>query len=156
MKLVNKETGLRISIEQSLIDMLVLYGRNQYPKEFGGVLVGYYSDDKRTVNIIDSILPIDFKSTKTSFERGVEGLKEALEEYYRQDPSLVYIGEWHTHPDNNPIPSVTDISAINTIINSKHTFITNPVLLIIGYSKSSVTFGFYAWFENKLFRYEPS
>ncbi|WP_286766684.1 MULTISPECIES: Mov34/MPN/PAD-1 family protein [Sphingobacterium] len=156
MKLVNKETGLRISIEQSLIDMLVLYGRNQYPKEFGGVLVGYYSDDKRTVNIIDSILPIDFKSTKTSFERGVEGLKEAFEEYYRQDPSLVYIGEWHTHPDNSPIPSVTDISAINTIINSKHTFITNPVLLIIGYSKSSVTFGFYVWFENKLFRYEPS
>lgn len=156
MKLVNKETGLRISIEQSLIDTLVLYGRNQYPKEFGGVLVGYYSDDKRMVNIIDSILPIDFKSTKTTFERGVEGLKEALEEYYKQNPSLVYIGEWHTHPDNSPIPSATDISAMNTIINSKHTFITNPVLLIIGYSKSSVTFGFYVWFENKLFRYEPS
>jgi len=156
VKLVNKETGLRISIEQSLIDTLVLYGRNQYPKEFGGVLVGYYSDDKRMVNIIDSILPIDFKSTKTTFERGVEGLKEALEEYYKQNPSLVYIGEWHTHPDNSPIPSATDISAMNTIINSKHTFITNPVLLIIGYSKSSVTFGFYVWFENKLFRYEPS
>lgn len=156
MKLVNKETGLRISIEQSLIDALVLYGRNQYPKEFGGVLVGYYSDDKRTVNIIDSILPIDFKSTKTTFERGVEGLKEALEEYYKQNPSLIYIGEWHTHPDNSPIPSVTDISAINTIINNKNTFIANPVLLIIGYSKTRVDFGFYVWFENKLFRYEPS
>lgn len=156
MKLVNKETGLRIFIEQRLIDKLVRYGRNHYPNEFGGVLVGYYSNDKRTVNIIESILPTDFKSTRTSFERGVEGLEEALEGYYDQDRPLIYVGEWHTHPDNSPIPSATDISAINTIINNKNTSIANPVLLIIGCSKSSVTFGFYVWFENKLFRYEPS
>ncbi|MDR6735206.1 Mov34/MPN/PAD-1 family protein [Sphingobacterium sp. 2149] len=154
MKLVNKETGLRISTEQSLIDMLVLYGRNQYPKEFGGVLVGYYSDDKRTVNIIDSILPIDFKSTKTSFERGVEGLKEPLEEYYKQNPSLVYIGEWHTHPNAAPVPSCTDYYAMREIVDASSVCIDNPVMIIIGLTENSEKLAFYVYMENTFYKYE--
>lgn len=154
MKLVNKETGLRISIEQSLIDTLVLYGRNHYPKEFGGVLVGYYSDDKATVNIIDSILPIDFKSTKTTFERGVEGLKEALEEYYKQNPSLVYIGEWHTHPNVGPVPSHTDYNAMKVIVAADSVSIDNPVMIIIGLTENSEKLAFYVYMENKFYKYE--
>lgn len=153
MKLVNKETGLRISIEQSLIDTLVLYGRDQYPEEFGGILVGYYSDDKRTVNIIDSILPIDFKSTKTTFERGVEGLKEALEEYYKQNPSLVYIGEWHTHPNAAPVPSCTDVAAMDTIANDEDVAITNPILLIITVRADFFKLGLYFYNKGKLMQY---
>lgn len=154
MKLVNKETGLRISIEQSLIDTLVLYGRDKYPKEFGGVLVGYYSDDKRTVNIIDSILPIDFKSTKTTFERGVVGLKEALEEYYKQNPSLVYIGEWHTHPNAAPVPSRTDDYAMREIVDASSVCIDNPVMTIIGLTENSAKLAFYVYMENKFYKYE--
>ncbi|WP_336834475.1 Mov34/MPN/PAD-1 family protein [Sphingobacterium siyangense] len=154
MNLVNKETGLRISIEQSLVDTLVLYGRNQYPKEFGGVLVGCYSDDKRTVNVIDSILPIDFKSTKTTFERGVEGLKEALEEYYRQNPSLVYIGEWHTHPNAAPVPSCTDYYAMREIVDASSVCIDNPVMIIIGLTENSEKLAFYVYMENKFYKYE--
>lgn len=153
MKLVNKETGLRISIEQSLIDTLVLYGRNHYPNEFGGVLVGYYSDDKRTVNIIDSILPIDFKSSKTTFERGVEGLREALEDYYDQSLSLVYIGEWHTHPNVDPNPSITDVAAMDTIANDEDVAITNPILLIITVGTDFFKLGLYFYNKGKLMQY---
>lgn len=154
MKLVNKETGLRIFIEQRLIDKLARYGRNHYPNEFGGVLVGYYSDDKRMVNIIDSILPTDFKSTRTSFERGVEGLEEALEGYYDQDPSLVYIGEWHTHPNAAPVPSCTDDNAMREIVAASSVCIENPVMIIIGITENSAKLAFYVYVENKFYKYE--
>lgn len=154
MKLVNKETGLRISIQHSLLDTLVLHGRDHYPKEFGGILVGYYSEDKRTVNIINSILPTDFVSTKTTFERGVEGLKEELEKYYYQNPSLVYIGEWHTHPNVDPVPSHTDYNAMRLIVNADSVSINNPVMIIICLKEKSVEFGFFIFKENKLHKYE--
>ncbi|QIH37005.1 hypothetical protein G6053_07975 [Sphingobacterium sp. DR205] len=141
-------------IEQSLIDTLARYGLDQYPKEFGGVLVGYYSDDKRTANIIDSILPIDFKSTETTFERGVAGLKEALEDYYHQNPSLVYIGEWHTHPNVAPVPSYTDYNAMRVIVTADSVSIDNPVMIIIGLTEKSAEFAFFIYKENKLYKYE--
>jgi integrative and conjugative element protein (TIGR02256 family) len=154
VKLINEETGLRISIEQSLVDRLMLYGRNHYPKEFGGVLVGYYSEDKRDVNIIDSILPIDFTSSKTTFERGVEGLTEALEKYYNHNPSLVYIGEWHTHPNVDPVPSCTDYNAMREIVAASSVCIDNPVMIIIGLTENSAKLTFYVYMENKFYKYE--
>ena len=106
------------------------------------------------MQITDTILPLKYQASKYSFERSTKGVENEFTEFYTGNPSKFYVGEWHTHPDNSPIPSATDISAINTIINSKNTSIANPILLIIGYSKAVVSFGFYVWFENKLYKYE--
>lgn len=117
-------------------------------------MIGYYSEESKHLHITDTILPKEYQASKYSFERSTKGIENKFTEYYNQLPSKIYVGEWHTHPDNSPIPSSTDISAINTIINNKETSIKNPVLLIIGYSKTKADFGFYVWFENKLYRYD--
>lgn len=146
--------GLSIEADDELLNSLVENGKSHYPNEFGGFLVGYYSDDNRHLNITDTILPKSFKASKYSFERSTQGIEKKLGIYYKKIPQKFYVGEWHTHPDNTPIPSMTDISAINAIINNQNACLANPVLLIIGYSKTKVDFGFYVWFENKLYRYE--
>ncbi|MFC7526986.1 Mov34/MPN/PAD-1 family protein [Parapedobacter sp. GCM10030251] len=146
--------GLSLEIGDELLKKLVEKGKSQYPHEFGGFLVGYYADDNRHLHITDMILPQSFKASKYSYERSTKGIEKKLGNYYKETPKKFYVGEWHTHPDNSPIPSMTDITAINTIINNQNACIANPVLLIIGYSKTQIAFGFYVWFENKLYRYE--
>lgn len=145
---------MSLEADNKLLNSLVEKGKCHYPNEFGGFLVGYYIDGNRHLHITDSILPISFKASKYSFERSTKGIEEQLSSYYRETPKKFYVGEWHTHPVNSPIPSVTDISAINAIINNQNSCLANPVLLIIGYSKTKINFGFYVWFNNKLYRYE--
>lgn len=149
-----EKIGLSIEAEDELLNSLVEKGKSHYPNEFGGFLVGYYADDNKHLHITDTILPKSFKASKYSFERSTKGIEKKLGNYFKETPKKFYVGEWHTHPDNSPIPSSTDISAINAIINNQYACLANPVLLIIGYSKTQVDFGFYVWFENKLYRYE--
>jgi integrative and conjugative element protein (TIGR02256 family) len=149
-----EKIGLSIEANDDLLNSLVEKGKSHYPNEFGGFLIGYYSDENKHLHITDTILPTSFKASKYSFERSTKGVEKKLGNYYKEIPRKFYVGEWHTHPDNSPIPSSTDISAINAIINNENACLANPVLLIIGYSKTKVDFGFYVWFEDKLYRYE--
>lgn len=149
-----EQIGLSLEVEDELLNKLLEIGKTHYPKEFGGFLIGYYSEDKKHLHITDTILPKKYQASKYSFERSTEGIENEFMEFYKGNPIKIYIGEWHTHPDNSPVPSTTDICAINTIINSKNTSIPNPVLLIIGYSQATEDFGFYVWFKNKLYKYE--
>jgi [CysO sulfur-carrier protein]-S-L-cysteine hydrolase len=148
------EIGLSISIDEKLINELIDTGKKYYPKEFGGFLIGNYSDDFKQLNITDTILPMKYRATKYLFQRDALGVDELLKFFYKENPKKYYVGEWHTHPDNLPIPSSTDINAINTIINHKEVAIQNPVFLIIGYNKTEIELGFYVTFKNKLYRYE--
>lgn len=149
-----EKIGLSIEVDDELLSNLVEKGKSHYPNEFGGFLVGYYSNDNSHLHVTDTVLPKNFKTSKYSFERSTKGIAKTLTSYYKEIPQKFYVGEWHTHPDNSPIPSMRDISAINAIINNQNACLANPVLLIIGYSKTKVDFGFYVWFENKLYRYE--
>jgi [CysO sulfur-carrier protein]-S-L-cysteine hydrolase len=148
------EIGLSISIDESLLNELIDIGKKYYPKEFGGFLIGNYSDDFKQLNITNTILPKKYRSTKYLFQRDAIGIDEELKSFYNETPKKYYVGEWHTHPDNLPIPSSTDINAINTIVNYKEVTIQSPVFLIIGNNKTEVELGFYVTLKNKIYRYE--
>ncbi|MBL7933132.1 MAG: Mov34/MPN/PAD-1 family protein [Bacteroidia bacterium] len=125
-----------------------------YPKEFGGLLIGRYSHDKKTCYVTDTILPKKYSSSRSTFERGKEGLKKKLVEFYNNDPPLIYIGEWHTHPDSKPEPSETDKQAMQEISEHENVTIQNPILLIIGVNKQRYEPKFYLSLNNKLYEYE--
>jgi integrative and conjugative element protein (TIGR02256 family) len=149
-----EKIGLSIEADDKLLNTLIEVGKSYCPKEFGGFLVGYYTDDNMHLHITGAILPKSFKASKYSFERSAKGIEKALTNYYEETPKKFYVGEWHTHPNNSPIPSLTDISALNAIINNQNSCLSTPVLLIIGYSKTEVDLGFYVWFKSELYRYE--
>lgn len=154
MKLTNTDIGLSIDIDDKLIRKLIKTGRQHYPNEFGGLLIGYYSDERKTVIIKKTLLPKKYKSSKYSFERGSEGLRKKLEKMYCNSPSLVYVGEWHTHPDNPALPSSVDIAALKEIISDENVSIANPILLIISICKKFEQLCFYVYFKNKIHKYE--
>lgn len=148
-----KEIELSIEIDNELLNILIEKGKSHYPNEFGGFLIGYYSNDNKHLHITNTIFPQSFKSSKYSFERNTRGIDKELKNYYNETPKKIYVGEWHTHPDNSSTPSTTDILAMKTISNIPNCPV-NPVLLILGYSQTKLDFGFYVWFENKLYKYE--
>lgn len=154
MKLINKGKGLTIKMEDMLLKKLCKQGIKYYPNEFGGLLVGYYVDDNKTVVITETVLPAEFKSSRFSFERGSKGLKKILEDLYKQSPSLIYVGEWHTHPDNPAVPSRTDMNALQEIVTHEGVFINNPILLIISITKNKCEPGFFVYANHKVYKYE--
>lgn len=154
MKLENAEAGLKIDVSDKLIDAIFQSSLKEYPKEFGGFLIGYYEDDFKTLNITDTILPIVFKSTKTSFERQTIGVETEFEIFYKQNPSKYYVGEWHTHPDGTTYPSARDLNTINSILKYPQVVIKTPVFLIVGINKLRKELGFYVPLKNKIYKYE--
>ena len=154
MKLTCNSVGLKIEVRQSFIDELYCLGLKHYPKEFGGLLIGYYSEDLKTCIIESSIVPKKFNSSRYFFERGKEGLKQKLTEAYNSTPRLIYIGEWHTHPDGVPSPSNADLNAMIEIAKSPDVSIENPILIILGVTKTEMKLGTYVYSKNKLLKYE--
>lgn len=154
MNFINHEIGLSVKICDQVITKIVNAGLKHYPNEFGGLLIGIYSDDRLTVSISDTILPLTYKSSKVSFDRGNEGLKDLLLDYFDENPPRIYVGEWHTHPNASPLPSSTDIYALQEIVNSSSVNINSPVMLIIGLTQTNKEFGFYVYLNNKIYTYE--
>jgi len=154
LKLVNRNIGLGITIDDSLVEQLFEATQKHSPKEFGGFLVGHYSSDFTVLIITDTILPTKFKATNSLFERDTKGIENDFFKFYEQSPSKYYVGEWHTHPNGLPIPSNTDLTAIKAILNHEDVAIRNPIFLIIGKNRNMMELAFYVPFKNKLYRYE--
>lgn len=156
MNLSCKRIGLTIEISDSLISYIYETGKDHYPNEFGGLLVGQYSEGQQLCIISETILPLEYKSSKYSFERGRVGLMERLKKFYDASPSLIYVGEWHTHPDNPAVPSSTDLAALDEIVRHHEVYITNPILLIISITRSDCKPVFYVPHRNKIYSYKEN
>ncbi|MFC4029223.1 Mov34/MPN/PAD-1 family protein [Zunongwangia endophytica] len=138
-----------------LLQEIGVYGTKCYPKEFGGILIGEYTEDFKTLNIRDTILPKKYKGESYSFERSITGLVEHLKKIYQLKPSQYYVGEWHTHPDGSTHYSNTDLNSMIEIADCKTVNIQNPVLLILSVNKSKVNdLSLYVYDNKKLLKYE--
>ncbi|WP_043707284.1 Mov34/MPN/PAD-1 family protein [Tenacibaculum ovolyticum] len=152
MKLKNTTKDVEIIISDKLFSKISTYGIDQYPNEFGGFLIGYYSNDFKTLTISETILPKVYKGSPSLFQRSVEGIQKDFEEAYKKTPHQYYVGEWHTHPNGSIHYSNTDLKAMISIEQCKTVHIKNPILLIISTNKESINnFKFYLYENKKLF-----
>ena len=146
---------VEVQIPKELLNKLVDAGIKIYPKEYGGFLIGFYTNNFKTLHITETILPSEYKNSKYSFERSAKGIRRVLKNFYDLDPKQYYVGEWHTHPDNSTLFSITDLNAMIEIAECKTVAINNPTLLILSISKTKLNdFGFYVYNDKKLLRYE--
>ena len=149
----NTHTELELSIDEELIRRIADHGRDKYPHEFGGLLLGRYSRNNKMVEIKDTVLPLKYESSRYHFERGSEGLNEILEMHYTATPSLIYVGEWHTHPDGPARPSGTDLKAMRELASDPAVLINNPVLLILEMRKKQFACEWYLFHNEQLLCY---
>jgi integrative and conjugative element protein (TIGR02256 family) len=84
----------------------------QYSKkapESGGVMMGKIINGQ--INVLKLSVPTALdKASRTNFERSKLGAQIILDyEFFNSNGQLTYLGEWHTHPEEFPTPSFTDL-----------------------------------------------
>lgn len=131
--------------ESKLLNYIDDHIRNS-DKETGGVLCGYYTEDKVSAVITDFLEPTkDSILGRASFVRGISGLKEMLDEKWNE--GKYYLGDWHLHPYSSPSASWQDVSQL--IQNSRDGSLKcpEPIMVIIG-GKTNMEINLYICFHG--------
>lgn len=99
---VRKVGEWEICVDTWLIQKMRDYRLSVLPKETGGVLLGSIDTERKIIYLFDSIFaPEDSIEERTSFIRGTEGLLAEFQQYLKiTDNQAMYLGEWHSHPEN--------------------------------------------------------
>lgn len=156
MKLVAKDTNLKLVVDSDVINEIESISIKHYPNEFGGFLVGKYSNDLNILTITKFLLPKKYSSQPMSFKRSTDGISNILQDLFISKKEY-YVGEWHTHPNGSSEYSSTDFNAMKSIAEFETVNIKNPVLLILSISKGRCDgFTFYYYENEKLIPYEES
>jgi integrative and conjugative element protein (TIGR02256 family) len=122
--------GLRVTERcvDRILELCQLAGDN----ETGGIVIGYYASAlDQAVAVLATDAPEDSQSSRSSFSRGIKGLRELLDLHWTEHGHY-YIGEWHFHPAEEPSPSKTDRKNMKRIAGSEHYQCSTPLLLIVG------------------------
>lgn len=97
--------------------------------ESGGIVLGQVRD--KNVYILKVSTPNKFdKASRFSFECNKDAAQVIIDyEFINSGHKTIYLGEWHTHPENYPNPSGVDRKMINNqYLKNK---LNEPFLMLI-------------------------
>ena len=110
---------------------LVVEADRAYPLETGGVLVGYFADNGEPV-IFAAVGPGPAAiHSRYRFTPDHGWQCSQLEILFEQSSGkLVYLGDWHTHPDGLPQMSWLDKRTLRAIAKHPQALTPQPLMLI--------------------------
>lgn len=147
--------GLGLKIDTLVLNEIQVLSEQFYPKEIGGVLVGKYCQDSKMAIVKHIIIPQQVVNGPYFFERKIRWINKELKRFYKEsDGGLIYIGEWHSHPNCEAIPSQTDLEAIQNISKDKGVKVNAPILLIAHVSQGLFYIKPYIFFDEVLYNYK--
>ena len=122
----------RVVARSGPIDEMHSMCRASPSKETGGILIGFYSEDRRTANVIEITgPPPDSERTRDQFKRGVTGLRSLLLGRWQATRQTHYLGEWHYHTAHVPRPSAQDERQMRAVAVDPRYGCAEPLLMII-------------------------
>jgi len=155
IKFIQNELGLTISIESACLDKIYDLVLFHSPNEFGGIFVGNYINNYTEVVISDVIVPKKFKNSFMGFQPDPNDFNSQLKKVYEKyGKRIVYIGDWHSHPNSTNQYSQPDFQSIKSVAKSLNVNTHNPILMIAAFGKDYFDPGFYVYFNDKLYKYE--
>lgn len=136
MIFIDNISNLNLVIDDKIVCVIRKQALEAFPNETGGFLVGKYSDDNRSAIVSLVLNPVKITSGPTSFQRETDGMESVWDELYKE--GLIYLGEWHSHPNGSSMYSATDKKALTNIAQCKDVLIRNPIMLIVSLSKTKI------------------
>ena len=128
----NGTQAFRVVLSDEVVKHMFRLCSANRAQETGGILIGSYSPDCTTANVIEATSPpADSKFGRARFHRGIDGLKEVLDSYWNSQPRIHYVGEWHFHTDNIPWPSPQDERQMKEIARDRRYNCRRPLLIIV-------------------------
>lgn len=118
-------------IKQEVVEELKGYTQRD-GDELCGVLMGTQVGGNR-YRISKISPPCIKRHSRCGCERDATMANHFIEEDYEQsEHTRFYIGEWHTHPENSPIPSTIDYSSIEDNYQTASLVIPFLFMIIVG------------------------
>lgn len=124
----DRKIKIKVTIDDDVLDALHQSALESYPNETGGFLVGNYISNNHA-HVTCLVQPVKKTCRPCSFERSTEGMKTVWDNLFEQ--GLIYLGEWHTHPNGSCDYSITDLETMRSIASSADVQIVKPLLIII-------------------------
>ncbi len=124
----------KIQLASGVLESMRKEAERRFPKESGGVLLGYISPEKkRHAQIVAQIGPgPKAKHRQDRFEPDGEWQAEQIALAYQDSGRIVtYLGDWHSHPLGSGSPSKLDRSTAQAIANTPEARAPNPLMLIL-------------------------
>jgi integrative and conjugative element protein (TIGR02256 family) len=120
-------------INQAVMQSLIAEADRAYPLETGGILVGYVAENGEPV-VRDVIGPGPHAiHRRRRFTPDHQWQCKQLDELYDQSSGLlVYLGDWHTHPDGVPWMSWLDQRTLKKIATHSKARLAQPLMVIGG------------------------
>ena len=121
----------RLIISKAARNILIHETSKSKHAETGGVLCGHYINDTIIITSASGPGPHAVRSID-EFVIDEVYMQHFLDREYEASEGLnIYVGEWHTHPERNPHPSLVDVQSIyERTLEWKHGDI---VFIIIGF-----------------------
>jgi integrative and conjugative element protein (TIGR02256 family) len=100
--------------------------------EAGGIILGKILDNKISITKLSIPTQLD-RASRSNFERHKLSAQIVIEyEHANSNGQLIYLGEWHTHPESNPTPSGQDLTMITNQFKSNFLNVNFCLLMIRG------------------------
>lgn len=125
------EEGASVWIGPAAIEGMIAAASAAGKKETGGILIGRYGPIGWVADIVEATpKPKGSLAGWAWFQRSNHGLAALLRQ--RWETGLHYVGEWHFHPHASPVPSHSDLRAMQAITKDGSYGCPSPLLVIIG------------------------
>lgn len=131
-------------VSSDLIGKLREHRNAASPNETGGVLLGIVDHTRKRIEVVSGLpATTDSVGTPNSFERGVRDLREMIDHArHKTMDQIVYIGEWHTHPDGARVdPSSVDKEQLEGLRSAMLGQQRPTVMLIVGADDANLILG---------------
>lgn len=131
--MIVKRDKYTIHISEEVLSVLDKYKQKKNQSESGGIILGFVHEDN-CVYISKISQPNAYdRASRFGFERDKKVAQIIVNsEFYESDGKVIYLGEWHTHPEQNPSPSSIDVQMIKQQYNSNKINENFLILLIQG------------------------
>lgn len=126
-------TKITVRLSEPIIAAIVVEANNWYPKETGGVLMGYWANDHEVV--ISGIVgpgPNALHTYNSFIPDDTYHISEIARLYTESKGEQTYLGDWHTHPNAEAYLSERDRKTLRKIADYKPARLKRPLMLVFG------------------------
>lgn len=123
-------SGALLLIEPQVLQCLVTFRQlGTSAPEAGGILLGYRRGHHTHVADVTVPTKRDVQRRFGFFRHATDHQRTATRRWKQSGETMDYVGEWHTHPEDDPFPSGIDLQHWREIASAS----TRPmVFLIVG------------------------
>ena len=124
------ESSQHIVIEEGVLVYIAQYRQlSWYSREAGGQIFGAIDAKKAVISAASGPYRGDDR-WRSSYRSNPKAAQLAIDQHAKN--GLLYLGEWHTHPEGHPNASVADLDAMRRLRNASETRSSALLMLIQG------------------------